>query len=62
MLSVDSTNTHAPDRFRIVPERTRFRLDKRGQIALKQGGTKNIAIASSSEFNAIAILSRDGML
>ena len=62
VVSVDSTNTLAPDRFQIVPVRNKFQLEKMGQIDTQEGGTKNVAIASTSTFEAIAILSRDGRL
>jgi hypothetical protein len=43
-----------------MPVQNRFRLETMPQIASKQGGTKNIAITTSSTFDAVALISRDG--
>ena len=57
---MDSTNRDAADCYRIVSERTHFRLDRADQIASGLRGTSNLAIAVSQPYDAIALLNREG--
>jgi hypothetical protein len=59
-LSVDSTNSDAADCYRIVSERTHFKLERAAQIASGPRGTANLAIAVSQPYYAVALLNRDG--
>ena len=58
---MDSTNPDAADCYRIVAERTHFRLEKAARIATGPRGTANLAIAVSQRFWAVALLNRDGI-
>lgn len=57
---MDSTNNDAGDCYRIVAERTHFRLERDNQIASFPKGTTNFAIATSQRYDAIALLNREG--
>ena len=59
-LSVDSTNPAAADCYRIVSERTHFKLERAAKIASGLRGTANLAIAVSQPYYAVALLNREG--
>jgi hypothetical protein len=60
-LSIDSANPDAADCYRIVQERTRFRLERDSQIVSAQRGTMNLAVAISQPHNAVALINKSGM-
>jgi hypothetical protein len=62
VLSIDSANRNAADCYRIIPVRNEFRLDRASQIISAARGTDHLAITVSQPFEAIAWVSKKGIV